>query len=167
MPRIKHQFHNTFNRNSHFEFCTMGGIYVSQTFLVHWVMALGLRKFHKLSVFRTFFLTACRYSFDIWYIALPYQVTDQVRVCFDWPIFHWVMALGLRKFHNLSVFRTLSLTVYRCSFDIWYIALPYQLSNLDLIYLFFTKLYPLSFPGSPIFPFTISIWSSLHNDAVQ
>ena len=51
--------------------------------IFHGVMALGLRKFHKLSVFRTFFLTACRYSFDIWYIALPYQVTDQVRVWFQ------------------------------------------------------------------------------------
>jgi hypothetical protein len=30
------------------------------------------------TVFRTFFLSALRYSFDIWHIALPYQDTDQV-----------------------------------------------------------------------------------------
>ena len=30
------------------------------------------------TVFRTFFLFAYRYSFDIWYIALPYLDTDQV-----------------------------------------------------------------------------------------
>jgi hypothetical protein len=30
------------------------------------------------TVFRTFFLSAYRYSFDIWYIALPHQDTDQV-----------------------------------------------------------------------------------------
>jgi hypothetical protein len=33
---------------------------------------------NKKSIFRTFFLFAYRYSFDIWYIALPYQGTDQV-----------------------------------------------------------------------------------------
>ena len=51
--------------------------------IFHGVMALGLRKFHKLSVFCTFFLTAWGYSFDIWFIALPYQFTDQVRVLFQ------------------------------------------------------------------------------------
>jgi hypothetical protein len=30
------------------------------------------------TVFWTFFLSAYRYSFDIWYIAFPYQDTDQV-----------------------------------------------------------------------------------------
>ena len=44
-------------------------------------VCLSVRQSGK-SVFRTFFLTACRYSFDIWYIALPYQVTDEVRVWF-------------------------------------------------------------------------------------
>ena len=32
------------------------------------------------NVFRTYFLVACKYSFDIWYVALSYQVTDQVRI---------------------------------------------------------------------------------------
>jgi hypothetical protein len=44
--------------------------------IFHEVMALGLRKNHELLVFQTFFLPAYRYSFDIWYIALPYQDTD-------------------------------------------------------------------------------------------
>jgi hypothetical protein len=35
-----------------------------------------------LTVFWTFFLSAYRYSFDIWYIALPYQDIDQVLVWF-------------------------------------------------------------------------------------
>jgi hypothetical protein len=30
------------------------------------------------TAFRTFFLSAYIYLFDIWYIALPYQDTDQV-----------------------------------------------------------------------------------------
>jgi hypothetical protein len=30
------------------------------------------------TVFLTFFRSAYRYSFDIWYIALPYQDADQV-----------------------------------------------------------------------------------------
>jgi hypothetical protein len=33
---------------------------------------------NELSVFWISFLSAYRYSFDIWYIALPYQDTDQV-----------------------------------------------------------------------------------------
>jgi hypothetical protein len=50
--------------------------------IFHGVMALGLEKYHEFSVFRTFFVRAFRYSFDIWYIALPCQDTDQVRVWF-------------------------------------------------------------------------------------
>jgi hypothetical protein len=42
------------------------------------VMALGLRKISRIISFPDFFLSACRYSFDNWYIALPYQDTDQV-----------------------------------------------------------------------------------------
>jgi hypothetical protein len=44
--------------------------------IFHEVMALGLTKNHELSVFRTFFHSAYRYSFDIWYIDLQYQDTD-------------------------------------------------------------------------------------------
>jgi hypothetical protein len=47
----------------------------SDPLIFHEVMALGLRKKnHELSVFHAFF----SYSFDIQYIALPYQDTDQV-----------------------------------------------------------------------------------------
>jgi hypothetical protein len=58
----------------------------------HEVKALGLRKIHELSVFRTFFVRAFRYSFDICHIALPYRDTDQVQAGFDSFIFHEVMA---------------------------------------------------------------------------
>jgi hypothetical protein len=57
------------------------------------VMALGLRKISQIISFPDFFLSAYRYLFDIWYIALPYQDKDQV----DPSIFPEVMALGLRK----------------------------------------------------------------------
>jgi hypothetical protein len=49
------------------------------------IFPLDLNKYHKLSVFRTFFLSAYSYSFDIRYIALPYQDTDQVWIWF-WSI---------------------------------------------------------------------------------
>jgi hypothetical protein len=39
------------------------------------------------TIFRTFFHSAYRYSFDIWYIALPYQDTDQIWVGSDPLIF--------------------------------------------------------------------------------
>jgi hypothetical protein len=37
-----------------------------------------LRPLGDFTVFRTFFSSAYRYSFNIWYIALPYQDTDQI-----------------------------------------------------------------------------------------
>jgi hypothetical protein len=40
--------------------------------------SLNLEKYHEFSVFCTFFFHAFRYSIDIWYIALPYQDTDQI-----------------------------------------------------------------------------------------
>jgi hypothetical protein len=43
--------------------------------IFHEVMALGLRKKSRIISFQTFFRSAYRYSFDIWYIALPYQDT--------------------------------------------------------------------------------------------
>jgi hypothetical protein len=44
---------------------------------------VDIEKYHELSVFRTFFVHAFRYLFDIWYIALAYQDTDKVRVWFQ------------------------------------------------------------------------------------
>jgi hypothetical protein len=45
------------------------------------VMAHELKKISRIISFPDFFLAAYRYSFDIRYIVLPYQDTDQVR---DW-----------------------------------------------------------------------------------
>jgi hypothetical protein len=44
--------------------------------IFHEVMALALGKKSRIISFPDFFLSAYRYSFDIWYIALPYQDTD-------------------------------------------------------------------------------------------
>jgi hypothetical protein len=46
--------------------------------IFHEVMTFGLRKISRIISFPGFFffLSAYRYSFDIWYIALPYQYTD-------------------------------------------------------------------------------------------
>jgi hypothetical protein len=72
-----------------------------------------------LLVFRTFF-HPFRYSCDIWYIALPYPLTDQVRV---WVSIHWffkkLWLLELGKNHELSVFSTYFLSAYRYLFDIY------------------------------------------------
>jgi hypothetical protein len=46
--------------------------------IFHEVMALGLRKISQIISFLHFFLSASIYSFDIRYIALPCQDTDQV-----------------------------------------------------------------------------------------
>jgi hypothetical protein len=43
-------------------------------------IALGLRKSSGIISVSYFFLSAYRYSFDIWYIELSYQVTDQVGI---------------------------------------------------------------------------------------
>jgi hypothetical protein len=58
-------------------------VLIHQFFTELW--PLDLEKYHEFSVFRTFFFRAFRYSFGTWYIALPYQDTDQVRVWF-WSI---------------------------------------------------------------------------------
>jgi hypothetical protein len=62
---------------------------------------MDLEKYHKFSVFRSFFFHAFRYSFYIWYIALPYQDTDKFKFSLDPLIFHKVMALGLRKISQI------------------------------------------------------------------
>jgi hypothetical protein len=68
------------------------------------------------TLFRTFFLSAYRYSFHIWYIALPYQDTDQVWV--------WLWSIDFsrsygpwtwKKNHELSV-----LSIFFLIF-IWYL----------------------------------------------
>jgi hypothetical protein len=96
------------------------------------------------TVFRTFFLSAYWYSFDIWYIALPYLDTDQVWVWF-WSI-HFSRSYGpwtLKKNHEFLVLRTFFLVF------IWYLvhgfAIPRYRSSMSLvlIQLFFTKLWPL------------------------
>jgi hypothetical protein len=46
------------------------------------VMVLGLRKISQIISFPHFFLSTYKYSFDIWYISLPYEDTDQVQVWF-------------------------------------------------------------------------------------
>jgi hypothetical protein len=73
--------------------------------------------FTYFTVFWTFFRSAHRYSFDIWYIALPYQDTD--TECGSDPlIFHKVMALGLRKKSRIISFTHFFRSAYRYSFDI-------------------------------------------------
>jgi hypothetical protein len=107
--------------------------YISSSSLVfiHWFFTklwpLDLEKYHEFSVFRTFFFRAVRYSFDIWYIALPYRYTDQVRLWFWFIYFSRSYGqMDLQKYHEFSVFRTFFVRAFRYSFDIWYIALPYQ-----------------------------------------
>ena len=68
-------------------------------------MALGLRK--KITNF-LFYALFSSYSFDIWYMALPYQDTDQVWVWF-WSI-DFSQSYGpwtwKKKYHELSVLST-------------------------------------------------------------
>jgi hypothetical protein len=109
---------------------------------------LDLEKNHKLLVFRTFFLSAYRYSFDIWYIALPYtKVQIKFEFGFDPLIFHEVMALGLRKISwiiSFPDFFSLCLQIL-----IWYLVHCFAIqscrssSNLVFIHLNFTKLWPM------------------------
>jgi hypothetical protein len=63
-----------------------------------------------------------RYSYDIWYIALLYQDTDQFWV--------WLWSIDFsRSYGPWTEKKNLELSVFALffsySFDIWYIALPY------------------------------------------
>jgi hypothetical protein len=93
-------------------------------------MVHGLRKILRINSFpHFFFVLVFRYLFDIWYIALPYQDTDQVQVGYDPLIFHKVMALGLRKISRIisfpHFFRSCLQIFIRYMVQM-YIALPYQ-----------------------------------------
>jgi hypothetical protein len=95
--------------------------------LVHEVMALELRKIKsRIISFPDFFLSAYRYSFDIWYIAVP---ITKIQIKFEFGSIHRFFTklwpLDLEIYHELSVFRTFPLSAYRYSFNIWYIVLPY------------------------------------------
>jgi hypothetical protein len=81
---------------------------------------LNLEKIMNYQFSSLFFVHAFRYLFDIWYIALPYQDIDKKKYefGFDPLIFHEVMALGLKKYPKLSVFRTFFVRAFRYSFDI-------------------------------------------------
>jgi hypothetical protein len=83
----------------------------------------------KLSVFHIFYLYAFRYSFDILYIALPYQDTDQV----------WVWCPSIQEVLQIIQFSSLfflSAYIYHVYiFDILYIALPYQ--DADVVQIWF------------------------------
>jgi hypothetical protein len=104
----------------------------------------------ELSVFRTFFLSAYRYSFDIIFGTLLCHTKIQIEFefGFDPLIFHKVMALGLRKILWISIhfpdFFSFCLRI--C---IWYLvhrfAVPRYRSSLSLVLIhwFLTKLWPL------------------------
>jgi hypothetical protein len=101
-------------------------------------------------VFRTFFLSAYKYSFDMWYNTLPYQDTDQVWVWF-WSIdfSRSYMAVILRKKSRIINFTHFFLVF------IWYLvhcfAIPqYRLSlSLAVIHWFFPILWPLDVGKNP------------------
>jgi Na+-driven multidrug efflux pump len=88
--------------------------------IFHEVMALGLEIFfNELSVLSTF--SHIRLIFGTLLCHTKIQIKFEFG--FDPLIFHEVMALGLEIFFNeLSVLSTF----FSYSFDIWYIALPYQ-----------------------------------------
>jgi hypothetical protein len=74
-------------------------------------MALGLRKNNKLLVFWTFFLSLLTDIHLIFGTLLCHtKIQIKFEFGFDPLIFHEVMALGLRKISQLSVFRTFSLS---------------------------------------------------------
>jgi hypothetical protein len=95
---------------------------------IHWfylkLWPLDLEKYHELSVLRTFFLSAYRYSFNICF-AIPRYRSSLSLVSIHW-FFPKLWPLDFEKYHELSVFRTFFVSAYRYSFDIWFIALPYQ-----------------------------------------
>jgi hypothetical protein len=70
--------------------------------IFHEGMALGLTKISRFIVFRTFFLRAFRYSFDIG--TLLFHTNIKFEFGFGSLIFHEVMAFGLRKISRIISF---------------------------------------------------------------
>jgi hypothetical protein len=101
-----------------------------RSLILHEVMVLGLREISQLVSFLHFSLSAYRYSFDIWYIAFHTKLQIKFEFGYRSLILHEVMVLGLREISQLLSFLHLnSLSAYRYSFDIWYIALQYQVTD--------------------------------------
>jgi hypothetical protein len=131
--------------------------------IFHKVMALGL--------ICTFFLRAFRYSFDIWYIALPYQDTDQVRAWYWFIDFSQSYdPMDLEKYHEFC-FPHFFLSCFQIF--IWYLVHCFAIprfrssSSLVLIHWSFTKLLIkisgiLSFPHFFPLCFQIFIWYLVH-----
>jgi hypothetical protein len=115
--------------------------------LIHWffrkLWPLDLEKNHELSVLHFFF----SYSFDIWYIALPYLDTDQLWVWF-WSI-DFSRSYGPWTKKKITNYQFSALFSLCLQIFIWCLvhcfAIPrYRLSfSLALIHWFFTKLWPL------------------------
>jgi hypothetical protein len=84
------------------------------------------------TVFRAFFLSAYIYSFDIWYIALPYQDTDQVWVWF-WSI-DCLRSYGPWTYRKITNYQFCAL-FFSYSFDILVhcFAIPRYRSSLSLV----------------------------------
>jgi hypothetical protein len=87
-----------------------------------WPLDLG-KKNHELSVLSTFFLIF------IWYLVHCFAI-PRYRLTLSLALIHWFFTklwpLDLEKNYELLVFQTFFLSAYRYSFNIWYIALPYQ-----------------------------------------
>jgi hypothetical protein len=89
-------------------------------------MALGLRKNHDLSFLSTFFALLTDIHLIFGTLLCHTKIHTCIEFGFDPCIFHEVMALGLRKISRIISFPHFFLSAYRYSFDIWYIAYPYQ-----------------------------------------
>jgi hypothetical protein len=94
--------------------------------IFHEVMALGLRKKFWIISFLDFF-SLCLQIF-IWYLIHCFAI-PRYRLRLSLILIHWFFTklwpLDVVRYHELSVFRTFSLSAYRYSFNIWYIVLPY------------------------------------------
>jgi hypothetical protein len=98
--------------------------------LIQWffmkLWPLDLEKKSRIISFPHFF-SLCLQIF-IWYLVHCFAI-PRYRLSFSLVLVHWFFTklwpLDLEKNHELSVFRTFSLSAYRYSFNIWYIFLPY------------------------------------------
>lgn len=93
--------------------------------------------------FLHFFHHACRFIFDIWYIILPWQITDHVWILNDLLIFLWVVVLWLRKlmrtkFSALFLFKSYMKFAF-CSLQKIFFSIGYFISHAVLRILVYLK----------------------------
>ena len=106
-------------------------------------MALWSLKIHRNFSFPHFFLHACRNGTNVWYVTLPWWVTDQVYVSF--PSANFYGSYGPLNFENSLKFQFSALFFYTLAVNELFFGMQVNHDELQIKFTF--RFIPLVFMG--------------------